>query len=244
MSLIISLVTPIFNIIMPIIILSQFFSFNAKFGPWTKDNFLVYLYLSYNIFLLSKLITTFQSEFRTEKYWKTLQALIIAPFYRFNLLIGIFFANLIQISIPFIIFVVICFIYYPISFITLLFVLLIFLFIALIFSGIGLIIGVFAISNENLMMILNFLINILIWLSCISYPYELFPPVFQNFINLNPLYYIFDILRLTWIEDNIIFTFNSHFFHFFILISFGIIMPLIGVYIFNMIYRKYGIVGY
>jgi len=243
-NLIFSYFYPLINLIIPIIIFDQFFQYNIQFSPWTEQNFLIFILLAYNISLLSRLYTVFINEFKTEKYWRTLEALIIAPFNRVNLLFGIFLTNLISISIPFTILLIICYIYYPITIITLLFVLLLFFILALVFSGIGLFLGVFAISKENYISILTFGMMLIIWTSCVSFPYQLFPEIIQNVINLNPFYYIFDIIRVAWINDNILSTLYSHSFNFLILLIFGILIPILGVYLFNIIYKKYGIVGY
>ena len=108
----------------------------------------------------------------------------------------------------------------------------------------GIIIGIFAISKENYWHLLEFGLIIVFWFSCISYPFELFPELIQNVINLNPLYYIFDFLRLVWIEDNIGQSILLHPHNFLILIGLAVALPSIGVFIFNKIYKKYGIVGY
>ena len=239
-----SVFMPILNIIMPIILLGQFFEYNARFGEWNKDNYLVYLYIAYNVFLLHGIIGEYPTNFRNEKYWETLPALIIAPFNRFSLIIGILLSHLTIIAIPLTIFFIICYIYYPISFFTVLFVLLIYILIALIFNGLGIILGSFYISKEKLMAPLAFAYNIIFWLSCITYPYEIYPKPFQFLMNLNPFYYIFDILRLAWIEDNFIISITSHPYHLIILIICASFLPFIGIFIFNKIYRKYGIVGY
>jgi len=244
--IIINFVTPIIGIIMPLIVLGQLFQFSERysFGPWTAENFLVFQFIAYNIMLLRTVIMEFSGQFRIEKFWKTLPALMIAPFNRFNLLLGIFFSHLIMISIPFSIFFIVCVIYYPISILTGLFVVLNYFLIALIFSGIGLIIGVFAVSNENIWKALSFATTLIFWASCLSYPFEIYPSIIQQVINLNPLYYVFDFLRLTWIQNNFFLTLNLYGTHFIVLIITAIILPIFGVYTFNYILKKYGIVGY
>jgi len=237
-------ISPLINIIMPLIIMNKFFEFNAEFGPWNAQNFLIYQLLAYNIILLQGILSEFPSELMREKYWQTLSALLIAPFNRFNLLLAIFLSRMVLISGPFIIFLVWCYIYYPVSFLTILFALSIFLLIALIFSGMGLLLGVFAISRESLWISLSFLVHLVFWTSCLSFPFQIFPSFLQIFINLNPFYYIFDFLRLAWIEDNVLFTISSHPLNFIILVISGISLPFIGVYSFNKVYRKWGIVGY
>jgi ABC-type polysaccharide/polyol phosphate export permease len=243
-KLIFSFFSPIISIIVPIIIMGKFFDFNVNFGPWDQSNYTVYIILAYNIILLQGIKGTFPNQFRAEKYWQTLPALIIAPINRINLLFGIFFSQLIIIFIPVAIFLVLCYIFYPISLITLLFIIGIIFLIALIFSGIGIILGILAISKENWMPIINFSLGLLIMISCISFPFEIFPEIIQTLVNLNPLYHIFYFLRVAWIENNLIFSITSHFFSFLTLIGLAIVLPCIGTIVFNKIYKKYGIVGY
>ncbi len=243
-NLYISFVTPIISIIMPLILMGQLFSFNNRYGPWTEKNFIIYQFVAYNIMLLRRIITDFPKLFAQEKYWETLPALIIAPFKRMNLLFGIFLSDLILISIPFIIFVFLSYIMLPILPSTVLLIIGLYFLIALIFSGLGIIIGVFAISKEGFLGVFNFLITFVFWFSCVSFPFDLFPELIQNVIRINPLYYTFEILRLSWIENDIAFSFVSHPFSFLTITLGAILLPLIGVYIFNKIYRKYGIVGY
>lgn len=238
------LITPFFPLLMALIIMNKFFKTNAKFGPWTAENYLVFLFIAYNIILLRRIISTLPNQLRTEKFWQTLVALMVAPFNRFNLLCGFFFSHLIVISIPFILFFIYCYIFYPIALLTVFFIIVMFLLLALIFSGVGLIFGICAINQENVWRYLQTLLSIFFFLSCITYPYELFPPLIQNLISLNPLYYLFDLIRLIWIEDNIIISITSHTLHIFVFIMCGILFPLIGIFIFNIIYKKYGIVGY
>jgi len=243
-SLFFSFVSPIIMIIMPLIIMGKFFEYNDNFGPWTEANFLIFPFLAYNIALLKSIIKVFPTNLRQEKYWQTLQCLIIAPFNRFNLLFGMFLSQVLIVSIPFFIFIIICYFIYPISFFTLFFVLFLFLLIALIFSGIGIIMGIFAISHEEMWAILSFLLTLVFWASCLTYPFDIYPDFLQFLIRLNPFYYMFDVVRLTWIENNILLTLQLYPFNFAIIFSCAIILPILGVIVFNYIYKKYGIVGY
>lgn len=243
-QIIISFIRPIIGIAMPLIVLGRFFDLNTEFGPWNESNYMVFQFLAYQIFLIWNLLNEFPTQMVREKYWKTIQALIIAPFNRYNLLFGIFLSHMILISIPLCVFFILSYIIFPISFLTALSVVTILFLLALIFSAIGLFLGVFAISKENLWKILGFSFSIVMWLSCITYPYDIFPELVQQVINLNPLYYVFDILRNTWIEDNIILTILTHPFNFLILICLATVLPIISVYIFNTVYKKFGIVGY
>jgi ABC-type polysaccharide/polyol phosphate export permease len=149
-----------------------------------------------------------------------------------------------MIAFPFTFFLILGCIFQPISIGTIISVLIVYFLIALIFSGIGLILGIFAISNENIWNILQFLLLFVYWFSCITYPFEIFPEIIQNIMVLNPLYYIFDFLRLTWIQDvglNLIIIYPLHFTF---LLGTAILIPVIGVILFNVVYKKYGITGY
>ena len=86
--------TPIVAIIMPIIVMGQFFSYNVNFDPWNSSNFFVFILLAYNITLLQQIILTFPRHLYWEKFWQTLPGLLIAPFNRFNLLLSLVFSYL------------------------------------------------------------------------------------------------------------------------------------------------------
>ncbi len=232
------------SLLMPIIVFGKLFELRADIGPWTSNNYIVFIFLGYTILLLSKMIKEVPSQLRVEKYWKTLPAITISPFNRFYLLFGYHLTEFLLVLPPFFIFLFVAYIISPISIVTLFTIFLIFFAISLIFTGIGFIIGVFAISNENIWAILGFGITLIMWASCITYPYALFPDQVQAIINYNPIYYIIDLFRLFWVEDNILLTISLHSERVIILISSLIIFPLSGVLTFNYIYKKLGISGY
>ena len=223
--------------------MGKIFEFNSNFGPWTLQNIIIFQITAYHIMLLQLIIESFPNHLREEKFWLTLSAIIIAPSNRFNLLLGMYISNLIIVSFPFVFFLILCVILFPISLITLFSIFLIYFFISLTFSGMGLTLGIFAISNENIWRIVVLLIKFGFLLSCITYPFEIFPEIIQNIINANPLYYMIDLVRLTWIENNIIETIILHPLHILILSTGSISLPIIGVFFFNLVYDKYGIVG-
>ncbi len=243
-NIIMNYLIPMISIVIPLIVMGQIFQFRDTVGPWSEKNFIIYQLIAYNLTLSRVMITSFPIIFDQEKYWETLPALMIAPFRRINLVFGIFFSNLIIITIPFAFIIFLSYFIYPITFLTLLFVFGLYFLIALIFSGIGIIIGVFAISKEGVIGILKFLIALIFWFSCLSFPFYIFPEILRNVIALNPLFHIFEALRLTWIENNVLLSITSHPFSFLTIILGAIFLPLIGVIIFNKIYKKYGIVGY
>jgi len=243
-NLVYSIISPFLPIFMSFIVLLRFFAADVTVGQWDDTNYLIFLFTAFNIELLRRIIQDFPEDFRLEKYWKTLPALMIAPFNKVHLLFGIMLSHLIIIAIPFTVFLLLTYIISPISIFTIVFIIIIYLLIDLIFSGIGLFLGVFAISKENYWRIFSIGITLLFYASCVIYPFEIFPPEIQPIIRLNPFYHIFDILRITWLEDNLMFTITNNPFQFVMLIGTAIIIPLIGIYIFNKVYNKFGIVGY
>ena len=243
-NLVYSIISPFLPIFMSLIVLMRFFVADVTFGQWNDTNYLIFLFTAFNIELLRRIIQDFPEDFRLEKYWKTLPALMIAPFNKVHLLLGIFLSHLIIIAIPFTVFFMLTYIISPISILTIVFIIIIYLLIDLIFSGIGLFLGVFAISKENYWRIFSIGLTLLFYASCVMYPFEIFPAEIQPIIRLNPFYHIFDILRITWLEDNLMFTITNYPFQFVILMGTAIIIPLIGIYVFNKVYDKFGIVGY
>ena len=243
-NLIYSIFSPFLPIFMSLIVLMRFFVADVTLGQWNDTNYLVFLFTAFNIELLRRIIQDFPDDFRLEKYWKTLPALMIAPFNKVYLLFGVFFSHLIIIAIPFVVLFVLTYLISPIALLTILLIIGIYLLIDLIFSGIGLFLGVFAISKENYWRIFAIGIQIVFYASCVIYPFEIFPQEIKPILQLNPFYHIFDLLRITWLEDNAILISTNYPFQFIILIGTAIIVPLIGIYIFNKVYNKFGIVGY
>ncbi|MFX1308522.1 MAG: ABC transporter permease [Promethearchaeota archaeon] len=232
------------SVLMPVIIFGQFFSIRGDIGPWNAQNYMVFILVGYTILLLRRMIKEVPRQLMYEKFFKTLPALIIAPFNRFYLLFGYFISELVMILPPVICVIIVTYILYPISIFTLIFAILLFFGIAMTFAGIGFMIGVFAISNESILAIFGFFINLIIWASCVTYPYELFPSQVQFFIDFNPIFHMIHFLRLIWIENNIILTIVIHPLETVILLGSLIIFPTLGVINFNYIYKKLGATGY
>ncbi|GAH00515.1 unnamed protein product, partial [marine sediment metagenome] len=234
----------IITLLMPIIILDKFFEFSTSIGPWTPQNYMIFLFIGYNIMIMQSMIDYIPKSLLREKYWKTLPILMTAPFNRFYLLFGYIISEFIGILLPFTAFFIVMLIFFPLSIASIIIITLMFLGIGIVFSGVGLFLGVFAISNENYLYIFNIFIRFIFWFSCLTYPFQLFPRSVQNIINLNPIYYLIDLIRLTWIENNFFLTILSHPIHISIFAISLVIFPIICVYVFNIIYKKLGITGY
>ncbi len=239
---------PFIQILMPLIIFNVIFTIREDylFGYWTGLNFILFLLIAFCVQFLRKIVLNFSHLFNREKYWKTLQALMVAPINRYVLLFGFLIAEMILVSIPFILFFIIAYIIFPINILYLFLVILSFLSISILFGCLGLILGILIITKEGIYSVFNLGLTLLFWLSCISYPLQIFPEIIQPIILLNPLYYFIDIIRIFWlmgIDYNLAITFLTPI-HIIVVVGGTIILPIFSVYFFNTFYDKFGISGY
>ena len=243
-----SFLNPFIRILMPLIIFGAIFSISEgfSFGYWTGENYVLFLLIAFCVQFLRRIVENFRQLFFREKFWKTLQALMVAPINRYVLLFGILISEMILISIPFAVFLIIALIIFPISILNLLIVLVLFICLAIFFGSIGLIVAVLVVTKEGVYRIFKLGLTFLIWLSCISYPLQIFPEIIQNLILLNPLYYFIDLIRLIWlmgIDFNLAISFLSPL-HIIVVSIFTILLPIFSVVLFNVFYKKFGITGY
>lgn len=240
--------SPFVQILMPLIIFGAIFSINEdyEFGYWTNQTYLLFILIAFCVQFLRQIIDNFRQLFFREKFWKTFQALMVAPINRYVLLFGILTSEMILISIPFIGFFIIAFIFYQIPLINLLLVIVMFLCTAIFFGSLGLIVGVLVVTKEGIYRIFSLGLTFLFWLSCVSYPLQIFPEFIQGIVILNPLYYFIDLTRIFWLmglDFNIAIQYLTPL-HIIVVLVFTIILPIISVKIFNTFYDKYGISGY
>lgn len=243
-----SFLNPFIRILMPLIIFGAIFSISEgfSFGYWTGENYVLFLLIAFCVQFLRRIVENFRQLFFREKFWKTLQALMVAPINRYVLLFGILISEMILISIPFIFFLIFALILFPISILNLLIVLVLFFCLSIFFGSLGLIVAVLVVTKEGIYRIFKLGLTFLFWLSCISYPLQLFPEIIQNVILLNPLYYFIDLIRLVWImgiDYNLAISFLSPL-HIFIVAIFTVLLPILSVALFNIFYKKFGITGY
>jgi len=113
---IIMYIRPFISLLMPIIIFQKFLEYNINFGPYNTENYFIFIFSSYNVLLLRRMVTSIPDQLLREKFWNILPNLIIAPFNKFYLLFGFMISEFIIIAIPFFIFFIITIIIYPITF--------------------------------------------------------------------------------------------------------------------------------
>ncbi len=242
------LLNPMIQLLVLVFIFGIIFNIKEGFsmGYWNAANYILFLLIAYSLQFSKSILGKYDSLFTSEKYWKTLSAIMVAPINRFTLLTGVLISEFILTSIPFFILITIAYILFPIPLLFLFLTLLIFLSIYIIFAGMGLIVGVFQISNEKLIHISQLALRFIFLFSCTNYPKEIFPEIIQDIVVLNPFYYLFDLLRLTWYlginyDDAISYITPTHII---MLLVLTIISPVISIYFFDRVYKKYGITGY
>lgn len=243
-----SFLDPFIRILMPLIVFGAIFSISGdySFGYWSGQNYFLFLLIAFCIQFLRRIVENFRQLFLREKFWKTLQALMVAPINRYVLLFGILISEMILLSIPFTIFLIVGFIIFPISILNLLIVLALFFCLALFFGSLGLIVAVLIVTKEGTYRVVKIGLSFLYWLSCMSYPLQIFPEIVQNVILLNPLYYFIDLIRIVWlmgIDYNLAISFLSPL-HIIVVTFFTILLPIFSVVLFNVFYKKFGISGY
>lgn len=219
-----------------------FFSLGAK-PLWgvTKEGFIPFLILGCLVNTFFSLgFGAFSYKLLYEKFWQTVEAFLVAPVSRFHLLLGLGFVELIRASFPLVLFLAICFWIHPTSLLVLLIVPLILISVLMGSLGIGFLRGIFTLTNENILP----LFNILYWgwgfLSCFYYPKEIFPQWVQSLIMINPVYHAVALIRHLWFDypiDSILLSLTY-------MLGFSLLMPLLGVYLFNRLWARLGIQGY
>ncbi len=247
-SFIMSLINPLISLLFPLFLFGFIFSGSIisegqSIGVFKAENYFSLILLGTCGSMAGGFYGIYDSKFRTEKAWRTLPALIIAPFNRLNLLLGVFIGHLILILFPFSGILIINLIISPEipSLGSLLFILLILLFYALTQSGIGIFLGILAVSKQNWNTLFRFGFRMVTIFNCVTFPKEIFPEFLHPIINLNPFYHFFELNRFIWVFNDIFYPGNG--IHFLIVIICVIISPIIGIILFNKIYTKYGIEG-
>ena len=244
---IVSIITPVLAFIIPFLIFRKIFQAvgDASFGIWTPHNYIIFLLTGIFVSLILQLVPAFGSMFLSEKYWKTLQGFFMAPVKTSQFLISKLIAELIILAVPLMIVFVSCFLIAGFSLISIFFIFLLFFSSCILISSIGLAIGSFRISKEGNFTLYMTILQFFFIFSCYKYPMEFFPEYLDFLIIFNPFYYFWDLIRYIILYDVSYVLFNPDFIvHFIVVISFTILAPILSIYFFNYVFKKYGITGY
>ncbi len=242
------ILNPLIQIFTVIFIFGIVFNIQAGFslGYWNASNYVLFILIAFCLNIFKPITEKYFQLFVVEKYWKTLSATLIAPVNKFSLLLGQLISWVVINSVGFIVVFVIGLIFFPIPILYFLLFLLAFICILISFASIGLLTGVFGISNENFGTYIYVFLRFLFLLTCINYPKEIFPEIIQFFISINPLYYMIDLLRLIWysgLNPTIAMTFITPI-HIITFIISTILLPIASIAFFEYVYKRYGITGY
>ena len=246
-ELILEFFLPFLALFFPFLIFNTLFSLDVDVfkGYYSKDNFILFLLLGYSVHSCIFLLWHYKDLFYDEKTWKTLHGLFTAPVNKFNVLFGYYVSSLITKSFALVIIVIICYIQFPIPLINLFLALVLLFCISITFASMGFILGLLEIVNENISASLSAGIGFIAIVSCLFYPIEIFPEFIHFIILSNPLYYYFDLLRLTWwagINKDALQYITIV--HILVVIIFTITTPIFASILFYKILSKYGIRGY
>ena len=99
---IVEYIAPLLSLFFPYIIFSTLFNIEQDIFEtyYSKENFLLFVLLGYCTSTLIFLLWNYKDLFYDEKTWKTLNAVIVAPVSKFNILLGYLLSGLISKSLP------------------------------------------------------------------------------------------------------------------------------------------------
>ena len=249
------LVGPFMRVVPFLFLYSGFFVFSSagSLGIVNQGNYMVFLFLGMLADLFIELgYKGFASRFLMEKYWQTIDGILMAPVSKFSLIFGIGAGDLLASLPSIIIFSIFAYLLIPIppfNFAMVLFVLLLMMLVTL---SVGLVYGAAALASENWVVLFEYGRAAWIFLSCLYYPITIFSPSAYTGIMhtvfsviyfcawINPLYQGNYIIRALWLEPGTPFPLFSLLY----ILCFVILMPIVSVKLFSLVLRKKGIQGY
>ncbi|MHA1284916.1 MAG: ABC transporter permease [Promethearchaeota archaeon] len=246
-KLLFALIIPILAFIIPYLIFQKIFKIigDKSFGIWTPQNYIIFLLTGIFVSLILEFIGTYGKTFLQEKYYKTLSGLFLAPMNISSIYLSKLLIELLIYAPHLILIFTICFLIAESSLLSIFFVIIIFFSACILLSAIGLAIGSFRISLEGNYTILYIIIKVFFIFSCYKYPKEVFPQYLYIFIAISPFYYYWDLIRYILVFDISYVLFNPNFtIHFIVIITATISAPILSLYFFNYVFKKYGISGY
>ncbi|MEM3400081.1 MAG: ABC transporter permease [Candidatus Micrarchaeia archaeon] len=237
-----SIITPILSFAVVFVVYHGFFSSGgSNVSEVTRGNYTAFLLigaLTYTVFNTS--VNAFHLRFLAEKWWLTINAMMIAPVSRFSIIFGVGAAQMVRSLSGVLLIFLLAYLFHPVSPATVALVTLILFLIACGCLGFGLVRGVFAISNEDALVFFDYFVMGWVFLSCFHYPKSIIPPILDPLVILNPVYHGVTLMRILWFGGS-----SPHLFlHWLAIILFAIISPIVGVIAFNFIWNRMGSEGY
>ncbi len=233
------IVRPFMWVITPFLIYSV--SFKAGFGDLgqlTEDNALAFLAIGIVMYDVAwKMFEAF--DMREEKFWKTLEGTLMAPISRFTYFLGksIFIMSFFLVSdLPMLI---VTFYVAGVSLDVVLLLILAIFSTWLIWMGIGIFMAGVSLFSEGIFtLFLLYGLWVVQMVSGVFFPVEVLPDILIYLGKALPLYHAIYLARAPIIGQSIQMTSVIY------LGVFSIVTPILGVILFNEMYKRKGIVGY
>jgi len=236
-----NLVNPVVGMIPVFLIYYGFLHYSGaqSFAGINLDNyinFLIFGILAYAFFSVGS--RTFSIRFSEEKYWKTIEAIFVAPINYISIIIGTGLSELLRLIPTMFLFLGMASIFIAPTPITFILVIITLLLMFLLCLSIGLIYGSVSLSNENYDPLFGYFFAGWSMISCFIYPIGIIPKEFELIILVNPLYHAVNFMREAWINQLILWDSLLY------VIGFAIIMPIIAVIVFKFAWKRLGVHGY
>lgn len=240
-----SMIEPFIRIAPFMLVYFGFFLGGAhSFGIVTASNFVAFLILGLvaDVFLVHGYIVLY-SKFMEEKYWQTIEGMLLAPINKLSLLGGQALSIIVSLFLSMLLFFGVSYVLMPVSILHLLVCLLLIAMILPISLGIGLVYASSALFNENFAPLFNYARIGIVFLSCFYYPITIFEKtpllaLLKPIVLLNPFYQAVFAIRSAWIYGIIEWASIAY------VAAFAVITPLIAVFIFNKLWKRLNITGY
>jgi len=233
------IVRPFMWVITPFLIYSVSFKAGYKdLGDLNEDNVLAFLAIGIVLYdIAAKMFEAF--DMKEEKYWKTLEGMLMAPMSRLTYFIGksLFVMSFFLVSdLPMLVTVV----YISGASLNLLFFLIFAIFATwLIWMGVGIVMSGISLFSEGIYtLFLLYGLWIVSIVSGVFFPPDILPDILVYIGKIIPLYHAISVARAPLIHASVQLSSVIY------LLSFSIVMPILGVYLFNEMYKRKGIVGY
>lgn len=173
------------------------------------------------------------SSFFISKFQKYIEEIIISPILNIIVIIGFILGGIIRSFLVFLILFIISYLFFDIYIYNFYLILFNFLLTSILFSLLGFINAVFAKKFDDINIFPTFVLTPLLYFSGIFFSLELIPNFLKGFVYFNPLFYIVNLFRYSFLGISEINLFFSVFF----LIFFLIFLYLFLIYVFYIGYE-------
>lgn len=212
------------TILPPIITIVLYFIIFGKILGMKVGYMSGYKYIQYiipGLIMMSLINTSYSnvsSSFFSSKFQKYIEELLIAPIYFFILVCGFIFGGVIR---SFFIFLGLCFFLIFLSnfhFYNFYFFILVFFSTTLLFSLFGLFNGILAKKFDDISVLPTFILTPLMYFSGIFFSLDLLPKFLKIFVYLNPIFYVVNLFRYSFLGISEVSIFFSLFLIFLVII--------------------------